>query len=775
LAAIVLCAIALIPIRSTFLGPSAAFLGAYGALLMCTELLTALVLASRALEKNDIRMGSLAGAYAFSTILIAANVLALPTVSGLGSLSRTAPWIVSGLGFVSQTAPWTWVLWHVGWGLIVNVFAWRLTPPRFSVRGAIAAAVAASMVCTAVAVSASGYLPVLLLANSMWAGPLWLCYGLAFTIDVIAVIGLLRRVRRLSVLELSVCIAVVAAAIEIALTSLSLVRFSIGFYAGRLFSVVSGIAVFSSLATDLVGFIRRTANEERQNEFRALGEAVPQILWTAGPDGSIEWYNHGWYEYTGQTREEAAGWGWQAVHHPEDFPEVMRRWPDSIATGQPFEMEFRIRGADGEFRWFLTRVRPYRDESGVVVRWFGTNADIDDQKRAVERSLRIAQTLQEVFLPERLPRRDDVAFDAIYVPAASDAFIGGDWYDSLTLPDGRLVISIGDVAGHGLSAAVDAGRLRQIIVSEALNSDDPALILQKADRLLRVQTETIATALVALYDPESGSMTYASAGHPTPILAAPGERARSLPDGGAPLGTGFVEGTHRSHTHVVVVPRDGVVAFYTDGVVELEHDVIAGEARLVAAVQKIVDDDARLSAYDLFHDVLGDRSPQDDVAILLMRRSNGARIDLEPSAPHTTTWRFHSSSAQSARDSRVALMGFMELHAAAGADLFTTELILGELLANTVEHAPGLVEVLVDWTDEQPTIRVRDTGPRFNVPRHGLPENPYAEDGRGLFLVSTLAEDLRIGPAPGFGTEITLRLPLSRTARSPEYAAASSV
>jgi anti-sigma regulatory factor (Ser/Thr protein kinase) len=136
-------------------------------------------------------------------------------------------------------------------------------------------------------------------------------------------------------------------------------------------------------------------------------------------------------------------------------------------------------------------------------------------------------------------------------------------------------------------------------------------------------------------------------------------------------------------------------------------------------------------------------------------------------SPPITNWRFQATSPRCAHDSRIVLMSFLRQNAAADADLFTTELILGELLTNTIEHAPGPVDVHIDWSDDQPTIRVRDSGPGFDASRGGLPENLCDEDGRGLFLIQTLAADVRIGPAPGSGTEITARLPVSRGTRSP--------
>jgi len=127
----------------------------------------------------------------------------------------------------------------------------------------------------------------------------------------------------------------------------------------------------------------------RQSEevLRALANTIPQLAWMAEPDGAIVWFNERWYEYTGTTPEGAAGWGWQGAVDPEVLPAMQEHWASSLRTGEPFEMEYPIRGADGQYRWFLTRVNAVRDRRGKVVRWFGTNTDVDQVKRA-EQALR---------------------------------------------------------------------------------------------------------------------------------------------------------------------------------------------------------------------------------------------------------------------------------------------------------------------------------------------------------------------------------------------------
>jgi len=128
----------------------------------------------------------------------------------------------------------------------------------------------------------------------------------------------------------------------------------------------------------------REAVAAREEQIRTLADAIPTLAWTARDDGYIDWYNARWYEYTGTTPEQMAGWGWQSVHHPDTLPAVLDEWRGSIASGSVFEMTFPLKGKDGEFRRFLTRVIPLTDANGRVVRWFGTNTDVEAERQARE-------------------------------------------------------------------------------------------------------------------------------------------------------------------------------------------------------------------------------------------------------------------------------------------------------------------------------------------------------------------------------------------------------
>ena len=142
------------------------------------------------------------------------------------------------------------------------------------------------------------------------------------------------------------------------------------------------------------------AMQESEERFRTMANSMSQLAWIARADGYITWYNQRWYEYTGTTPTQMEGWGWQSVHDPAALPKVMAEWQAAIESGEPFDMEFPLLGADGRFRTFLNRGQPLKDSAGRVVQWYGTNTDVDALKQAEEK-VRLLNTELE----QRVARR----------------------------------------------------------------------------------------------------------------------------------------------------------------------------------------------------------------------------------------------------------------------------------------------------------------------------------------------------------------------------------
>jgi len=133
------------------------------------------------------------------------------------------------------------------------------------------------------------------------------------------------------------------------------------------------------------------ASEQR---FHDLADSISQFTWTADAAGWIFWYNKRWHDYTGLTLKEMEGWGWTKVHHPDHVDRIIKDFSESIRTGQPYEDTFPLRSKSGEYRWFLTRVLPIRDDVGQVVRWFGSNTDVTALREARDALRELNDTLE---------------------------------------------------------------------------------------------------------------------------------------------------------------------------------------------------------------------------------------------------------------------------------------------------------------------------------------------------------------------------------------------
>lgn len=140
--------------------------------------------------------------------------------------------------------------------------------------------------------------------------------------------------------------------------------------------------------------MQQLALRKREQDFTTLANAIPQLAWMADETGSLFWYNDRWFRFTGTTHEEMMGWGWQKVQHPDYVEGVTSGWQQALAKGEKWEDTFPLRRHDGEYRWFLSRALPVRDDEGRIVRWCGTNTDVTEQKQLQEQLERAYSDLE---------------------------------------------------------------------------------------------------------------------------------------------------------------------------------------------------------------------------------------------------------------------------------------------------------------------------------------------------------------------------------------------
>ncbi|MGW2636625.1 ATP-binding SpoIIE family protein phosphatase [Streptomyces sp. NPDC001348] len=432
-----------------------------------------------------------------------------------------------------------------------------------------------------------------------------------------------------------------------------------------------------------------------------------------------------------------------------------------LRSGRPRTLKSR-KAVDGRsYTFTCTPVAERADHAGAggAVLVFATDvtdhAEAAARLRASERRQReTAVTLQRSLLPQELEQPDDLRIAATYQPGGTEAAVGGDWYDVITLGGGRTALVIGDVMGRGVRAAAVMGQLRTAVRAYARLDLPPHEILQLLDGLAaEIDANQIATCVYAIHDPNEGRLVYASAGH-LPILVRDetGTVRRADEPTGPPLGTG---GWMHASGSVPLTPGSTAV-LYTDGLVErrnedLDDGIASLEGALAGATgtpQVICDRLVRSAGVTADHD--------DDVAVLVLQHPARTGPDGElfrnaalellggvEAAPRArafasgvlTSWRFPA-----------------DLH-----DLGV--LAASELVANSLQHGTPPMRLRLRRTDRRLIVEVTDGDD--HLPRRRRAE-PGDESGRGIAIVATIASNWGSRRTPDGGKAVWCEFVLPR-------------
>ncbi|MBV8355989.1 MAG: serine/threonine-protein phosphatase [Candidatus Eremiobacteraeota bacterium] len=343
----------------------------------------------------------------------------------------------------------------------------------------------------------------------------------------------------------------------------------------------------------------------------------------------------------------------------------------------------------------------------------------------------MADTLQRAFLPQQMPRLEAGRCDAAYRPGASEAMIGGDWYDAFVLPDERVALAIGDVAGHGLAAAIIMGEVRFAMRAAAVNATKPAEVLERVNQVLMARAiPTMVTALFGIYDPKVATFTYASAGHPAPLLATGDGRCRTLPTEGIALG---IVDRVDAKEWTFSLPPGALLVLYTDGLVEYDRDPIEGEERLREAAGLEALEPSPDPATSLQARILGERDSTDDVATLTLATSR--------TVPEKFIYTV-SAIPLAAPLVRHALACWVAQSALAEVKTYAVISAVGEAVANAIEHAysgdgDGVLIVTAERDEASLRLEIQDFG-------RWRPRQRREDRGRGLPLMRALTDGLEI-------------------------------
>ncbi|MHB8730422.1 MAG: SpoIIE family protein phosphatase [bacterium] len=431
--------------------------------------------------------------------------------------------------------------------------------------------------------------------------------------------------------------------------------------------------------------------------------------------------------------EMAAG-----LREPADGPYALLPYPGARAI-------VPLRGPQGTLgvlSFAFPESRVFSDEDRAFIGTLGDQcAQAIDRAARYEREHHVAETLQRALLPASLPELPGLTLRAAY-RSGGQLEVGGDWYDAFVLPDGRVIIGIGDVVGRGLDAAVVMGQVRQSIRAVALAGEGPAGILEHAGAVLSLAhgSDGMATAIVGILDPATMEFVYTVAGHPVPLIARPDGTVERLAGGGPPLGAP-AEVPYREVT--TTLPAGGMLVLYTDGLIESARDAAVADAALLKAIAAEVERPSLDQAGAILARAAASQRLVDDLAIVTLHVAADAADRFDVSLPA------EPSSLARVRPALRRLAG----HAGLDADLTVALLVAsGEAMANAVLHAYPAGRGVID-------VRARRDagGIRVEVEDHGRWRESRRDRGHGLSVMRRLADECEIETGSG-GTVVRLTI-----------------
>lgn len=236
-------------------------------------------------------------------------------------------------------------------------------------------------------------------------------------------------------------------------------------------------------------------------------------------------------------------------------------------------------------------------------------------------AVQLIERLRRALAPATLPNISWLRADAWYAPAEHESLVGGDWYDAVEFPDGRVFVCVGDVTGHGLEAAITMSRVHHAILAWMEIESDPAVAMRRVNKIMAVQ-QTIATAIAGFIDPRTRHFTYACAGHPPAVVGLPDGRASFSAYGGPPLGaTENAEYVNQS----LHLPTGASLVLYTDGLLEYGREIAEAQNSLLRATSLSARSKISGCAKRIFRSVTHNAPTPDDVAVLVVRIASDAR------------------------------------------------------------------------------------------------------------------------------------------------------